>query len=56
MKKFLKDNWKFLLLVLFGYLYRKYNIRYAMISHGLCHIYLRLYLLFKKYNLVLKNN
>ena len=22
----------------FGYLYRKYNIRYAMISHGLCHL------------------
>ncbi len=22
----------------FGYLYRKYNIRYAMVSHGLCHL------------------
>ena len=22
----------------FGYLYRKYDIRYAMISHGLCHL------------------
>ncbi len=22
----------------FGYLYRKYNIRYAMASHGLCHL------------------
>ena len=22
----------------FGYLYRKYNIGYAMISHGLCHL------------------
>ena len=24
--------------IAFGYLYRKYNIRYAMISHGLCHL------------------
>ena len=22
----------------FGYLYRKYNIRYAIVSHGLCHL------------------
>ena len=22
----------------FGYLYRKYNIRYAFVSHGLCHL------------------
>ena len=24
--------------MLFGYLYRKYNLGYAMISHGLCHL------------------
>ena len=24
--------------IAFGYLYRKYNIRYAIISHGLCHL------------------
>ena len=24
--------------LLFGYLYRKYNIRYAIVSHGLCHL------------------
>ena len=24
--------------IAFGYLYRKYNIRYAIVSHGLCHL------------------
>ena len=29
----------------FGYLYRKYNIRYAMLSHGLCHLLADIFML-----------